>query len=84
MDSINCQFNLHCYTSAGKECELFVTIVSMASNNLGSYTCLITLLKRKPPSADERNIKIVQGELFNNQRGGIFDPKRKINLIQPN
>ena len=43
-----------------KECELFVTIVSMASNNLGSYTCLITLIKRKPPSGDERDIKIAQ------------------------
>jgi len=60
-----------------KECELFVTIVGMASNNLGSYRCLITLLKRKPPSADERNIKIVQYELFNNQRGGVFEPKGK-------
>jgi hypothetical protein len=60
-----------------KECELFVTIVSMASNNLGSYMCLITLLKRKHPLADERNIKIVQCELFNNQRGGVFEPKGK-------
>ena len=60
-----------------KECELFVTIVSMASNNLGSYRCLITLLKRKPPSDDERNIKIVQCELFNNQRGGVFESKGK-------
>jgi len=61
-----------------KECELFVTIVSMASNNLGSYTCLITLLQRKHPTADQRNIKIVQCELFNNQRGGVFDPRGKL------
>ena len=60
-----------------KECELFVTIVSMASNNLGSYKCLITLLKRKAPSADQRNIKIVQGQLFIDQRGGPFDKKGK-------
>lgn len=60
-----------------KECELFVTIVSMASNNLGSYKCLITLLKRKAPSADQRNIKIVQGQLFIDQRGGTFDKKGK-------
>ena len=55
-----------------KECELFVTIVSMASNNLSSYTCLITLIKRKHPSGDERNIKIVQLDMFNPQQGGGF------------
>jgi hypothetical protein len=60
-----------------KECELFVTIVGMVSNNLGSYICLITLLQRKYPTADERNIKIVQGELFNNQRGGVFEHRGK-------
>ena len=56
-----------------KECELFVTIVSMASNNLSSYTCLITLIKRKHPKGDERNIKIVQLDMFNPQQGGVFE-----------
>ena len=60
-----------------KECEMFITIVSMASNNLGSYTCLISLVKRKAPSAEERNIKIVQGELFNEQLGGVFESRGK-------
>jgi DDE family transposase/uncharacterized protein DUF4372 len=56
-----------------KECELFVTIVSMASNNLGSYTCLITLLKRKHPSGEQRDIKIVQLNMFNSRKGGGFE-----------
>ncbi len=60
-----------------KKCELFVTIVSMASNNLGSYTCLITLIKRKPPSGEERNIRIVQLGLFNHQKGGAFENRGK-------
>lgn len=54
-----------------KECELFVTIVSMASNNLGSYTCLLTLIKKKHPSGDERNIEIVQLDAFSDKVGGV-------------
>lgn len=60
-----------------KECEMFTTIVSMASNNLGSYTCLISLVKRKAPTAQERNIKIVQWKLFENQVGGVFEIRGK-------
>lgn len=60
-----------------KECEMFITIVSMASNNLGSYTCLVSLVKRKAPTGKERNIEIVQQEMFNNQRGGVFENQNK-------
>lgn len=60
-----------------KECEQFVTIVSMASNNLGSYTCLIKLLKTKVPQGDERTIGIVQLEVFNNKQGGVFETRGK-------
>ena len=60
-----------------KECEMFITIVSMASNNLGSYQCLITLLKRKVPTGKDRNIKIIQQELFDNQGGGAFENQNK-------
>lgn len=60
-----------------KECEMFITIVSMASNNLGSYICLISLVKRKAPSGQERNIEIVQWELFNNRGGGAFEVRGK-------
>ena len=40
-----------------KECELFITIVSMASNNLGSYVSLIKLLKSTTPTGNARDIK---------------------------
>lgn len=60
-----------------KECEMFITIVSMASNNLGSYKCLITLLIRKAPTGKDRNIKIVQQEMFENQGGGVFENQNK-------
>ncbi len=56
-----------------KECELFVTIVSMASNNLASYICLIKLLKRRIPSGDERNIEIVQLDVFTEKNRGVFE-----------
>jgi hypothetical protein len=42
-----------------KKCELFITIVSMASNNLGSYISLIKLLKNRHPTGNERNIQII-------------------------
>jgi len=60
-----------------KECELFVTIVSMASNNLSSYTCLITLIKRKHPKGDERNIKIIQVDMFTSHQGGVIENPEK-------
>ena len=60
-----------------KECEQFITIVSMASNNLGSYTSLIKLLKRENPKGKERNIEILQLNAFNIKTGGVFEPKGK-------
>jgi len=55
-----------------KECEQFITIVSMASNNLGSYCSLVKLLKRGAPKGNDRIIEIVQLDVFNpNGRGGI-------------
>ena len=60
-----------------KECELFITIVSMASNNLGSYTCLMKLLKRKLPTGHERDIEIVQLDVFDSNKGGLFEIKGK-------
>jgi len=60
-----------------KECEQFITIVSMASNNLGSYACFIKLLKRKNPNGKERNIEIVQLEVFDINRGGLFENRGK-------
>ncbi len=55
-----------------KECEQFITIVSMASNNLGSYCSLVKLLKRGTPQGSNRNIEIMQFDVFNkNERGGF-------------
>ncbi len=49
----------------------------MASNNLGSYRRLITLLNRKAPTGKDRDIKIVQQEMFENQGGGVFENQNK-------
>jgi len=56
-----------------KECEQFITIVSMASNNLGSYCSLVKLLKRGIPTGDKRNVEIVQLEVFNQKGRGGFE-----------
>lgn len=52
-----------------KECEQFITMVSMASNNMGSYVCLISLFKSKRLTEIERNLEIIQLELFNLTKG---------------
>ena len=56
-----------------KECEQFVTMVSMASNNLGSYICFITMLSmRNKLSASQRDINKIQLDLFGMIKGGSF------------
>lgn len=47
-----------------KEAELFTTIVAIASNNLGSYVCFISLLKTKKLNEKERNLENIQITLF--------------------
>lgn len=57
-----------------KECEQFTTLVSMASNNLGSYVCLISLLKmRDKLSATQRDIKKLQQQMNTQKIGGLFE-----------
>jgi hypothetical protein len=57
-----------------KECEQFTTLVSMASNNLGSYICLISLLKmREKTSAQQRDLKKLQQEMNRLKIGGLFE-----------
>ncbi|MFT7162499.1 MAG: hypothetical protein ACI9GZ_003690, partial [Bacteroidia bacterium] len=46
--------------------------VSMASNNLGSYVLLIKLLKSTTSTGNNRNIKIIQLEMFRNKQGGVL------------
>ena len=56
-----------------KECELFTTIVAMASANLGSYQCFIRVLKTKRLHGDHRKIDIMQLQLFDTNRRGLFE-----------
>ena len=49
----------------------------MASNNLGFYTCLIKLLKRENPKGKERNIEILQLDVFNIITVDTFESKGK-------
>lgn len=60
---------IHCQC---KEAEQFVTIVNMAAINMCSYISLIKLLKSGRLSSMERDLKIVQLEMFNLQQGGVF------------
>lgn len=48
-----------------KECEQFTTIVAIASNNLGSYVCFISILKEKKLDKDERDLENIQISMFN-------------------
>jgi len=60
-----------------KQAEQFVTMVSMACNNMGSYICFISLLKSSRLNAQDRDLKRVQLELFNTKSEGVFDLKEK-------
>lgn len=55
-----------------KEAELFVTIVSLAAINMGSYISLIKLVRSGRLSGIERDLKIVQLDLFALKEGGLF------------
>ena len=60
-----------------KECESFTTIVAMASNNLGSYMSLIRILKSKPQTHDNRQLEIVQLNMFHLDEGGVLELRKK-------
>lgn len=60
-----------------KEAELFITMVNMASNNLGSFVCFISILKTKKLGAVERDMEIVQLKIFQDMKGGVFESKQK-------
>ena len=55
-----------------KESELFVTVVNLAAINMGSYISLIKILKTRHLTSAERNLKIVQLDLFELKQGGVF------------
>ena len=59
-----------------KEAEQFVTIVNMAAINMCSYISLIKLVRSGRLSSLERNLKIVQFELFDLNKGGVFQNQK--------
>ena len=61
-----------------KEAELFITIVNLASINMSSYISLIKLVRSGRLTGMERDLKIVQLDLFALKEGGTFR-----NLIKP-
>jgi hypothetical protein len=61
-----------------KECEQFVTLVSMAANNLGSYICFVSLLTmRKKLSTLQRDVQKNQMDMFDAIKGGVFESPEK-------
>lgn len=55
-----------------KQAEQFVTIVNMAAINMCSYISLIKLVNSGRLSGLERDLKIMQFELFGLNQGGVF------------
>lgn len=58
-----------------QQCEQFTTLVAMASANLVSYVCLVSLLKSKQFSEEERDLEKIQLILFSLSKGGVFEKK---------
>jgi len=50
---------------------MFVTLVNVAANNMGSYLSIIKVMKARKLNSDERNLEIVQMEIFEARKGGI-------------
>lgn len=55
-----------------KEAEQFLTIVNMAAINMCSYISLVKLISSKKLSASDRDLEIVQLDLFEIGKGGVF------------
>ncbi len=60
-----------------KESENFVTIVSLAATNMGSYTSLIKIIRTRKLIDKERDLKIVQYDLYAIRQGGVFEKTEK-------
>lgn len=61
-----------------KESEYFSVMVSMAATNMGSYLCLISMLKRQKLTTQERDIEIIQLSLFEKVKEGVvFETHKK-------
>lgn len=55
-----------------REAEMFTTMVSMASNNMGSYVSFIKILTAPQPTMSERDIRNIQYHIFENIVGGVL------------
>lgn len=60
-----------------QQAEPFVTIVSMARQGLCTYICLISIIKDKRLTSDERDNEKIQLNLFEIQKGGVFEKNEK-------
>ncbi len=60
-----------------KEAELFVTIVNLAATNMGSYISLIKLVRSGRLTSPDRDLNIVQLDLFELSKGGVFQNQGK-------
>jgi len=60
-----------------KEAEAFVTLVNVASNNMTSYVGLVKIMKAGRLKSNDRNLEIVQLQLFEQIAGGTFQPDTK-------
>src|SRR5680860_341419 len=55
-----------------KEAEIFTTIVNLAAVNMGSYISLIRIVKSGRLGATDRDLRIIQLDIFGNMQGGLF------------
>jgi hypothetical protein len=60
-----------------KEAEQFTTLVAMAKSNLISYICFQTILKTTWLNEQERNLEIVQLDIFKLEQRGVLQKKKK-------
>ena len=60
-----------------QEAEQFTTIVATSRANMGSFVCMISILKRSRLNQYDRNNEIVQLQIFEIQRGGVFKTKEQ-------
>jgi len=63
-----------------KEAEAFTTLVNVAANNMTSYVGLAKIMKTGRLKPEERNLGIVQLDLFEIKGGGTFQNDNKIPL----
>ncbi|MEM9338060.1 MAG: IS4 family transposase [Bacteroidota bacterium] len=63
-----------------KETERFVTLVNVASNNMTSYVSLVKFMKADKLKPQERDLEIIQLQLFKMEGEGTFDNSSKTRL----